>query len=124
LLIVSYPKEQIWYRINIFSERCIGGHKANNFWPTVKSFLSKKSAGGQQIIVLKENNVILNDKKDVCDTFNSFFVNVANDIGKGIIFDENNQPSIDRIRKNTPKNNFDFDFKPTNRHYNKTGEQN
>ena len=86
--------------------------------------MSKKSAGGQQIIVLKENNVILNDKKDVCDTFNSFFVNVANDIGKGIIFDENNQPSIDRIRKNTPKNNFDFDFKPTNRHYNKTGEQN
>jgi hypothetical protein len=28
-----------------------------------------------------------------------FFVNVANDIGKGIIFDENNHPSIDRIRK-------------------------
>ena len=96
MLIVSYPKEQIWYRINIFSERCIGGHKANNFWPTVKSFLSKKSAGGQQIIVLKENNVILNDKKDVCDTFNSFFffINVANDIGiKGIIFDENNHPT-------------------------------
>jgi hypothetical protein len=46
--------------------------------------------------------VILNDKKDVCDTFNSFFINVANDIGKGIIFDENNHPSIDRIRKNTP----------------------
>jgi hypothetical protein len=44
--------------------------------------------------------VILNDKKDVCDTFNSFFINVANDIGKGIIFDENNHPSIDRIRKN------------------------
>jgi hypothetical protein len=32
-----------------------------------------------------------------------FFVNVANDIGKGIIFDENNHPSIDRIRKNAPK---------------------
>ena len=46
--------------------------------------------------------------------FNSFFINVANDIGKGIIFDENNHPSIDRIRKNAPKNNIDFDFKPTN----------
>ena len=43
-----------------------------------------------------------------------FFINVANDIGKGIIFDENNHPSIDRIRKNAPKNNIDFDFKPTN----------
>jgi hypothetical protein len=35
------------------------------------------------------------------------FVNVANDIGKGIIFDENNHPSIDRIIKNAPN-------KPTN----------
>jgi hypothetical protein len=43
-----------------------------------------------------------------------FFINVANDIGKGIIFVENNHPSIDRIRKNAPKNNIDFDFKPTN----------
>jgi hypothetical protein len=66
--------------------------------------LSKKSTGGQQKIVLMENYVILNDKKDVCDTFNSFFINVANDIGKGIIFDENNHPSIDRIRKNASKN--------------------
>jgi hypothetical protein len=36
--------------------------------------LSKKSTGGQQKIVLMENDVILNDKKDVCDTFNSFFL--------------------------------------------------
>ena len=56
-----------------FLERCIGGHKANNFWHTFKPFLSKKSTGGQQKIVLMENDVILNDKKDVCDTFNSFF---------------------------------------------------
>jgi hypothetical protein len=45
-------------------------HKANNFWHTVKPFLT----GGQQKIVLMENDVILNDKKDVCDTFNSFFL--------------------------------------------------
>ena len=53
-------------------------------------------------------------KKDVCDTFNSFFVNVANDIGKGIIFDENNHPSINRFRKIRSKDNLDFDFKPRN----------
>jgi hypothetical protein len=47
------------------------------------------------------------DKKDVCDTFNSFLINIAKDIGKGIIFDENNHPSIDRIIKNAPN-------KPTN----------
>jgi hypothetical protein len=34
---------------------------ANNFWHTVKAFLSKKSTGGQQKIVLMENDVILND---------------------------------------------------------------
>ena len=32
-----------------------------------------------------------------------FFINVANDIGKGIIFDENNHPSIDRIRNQRSK---------------------
>jgi hypothetical protein len=31
------------------------------------------------------------------------FVNAANDIGKGIIFDENNHPSINRIRKKRSK---------------------
>ena len=52
-----------------------------------------------------ENDAILNDKKDIYDTCNSFllFVNVANDISKGIIFDENNNPSIDRIRTIAPK---------------------
>ena len=45
---------QPWYKTEkrsvrtYFSERCIGGHKANNFWHTVNSFLSKKSTGGQQ----------------------------------------------------------------------------
>ena len=43
-----------------------------------------------------------------------FIINVSNDICRGIIFDENNHPSIDRIRKNAPKNNIDFDFRPTN----------
>ena len=67
-----------------------------------------------------ENDVILNDKKDVCDTFNFFFfINVANDIGKGIIFDENNHPSIDRIRKNAPKEQDRFRFQTNkHRHYN------
>jgi hypothetical protein len=35
----------------------------NIFWHTVKPFLSQNSTGGQQKIVLMENDVILNDKK-------------------------------------------------------------
>jgi hypothetical protein len=66
-------------------------------------------------------NVLIVEKDD---TFNSFFfgVNVANDIDKEIIFDENNQPGIDRIRTKRSQNNFDC--KPTNRHYNKAVQQN
>ena len=107
--------------IPYFLERCIGGYKANNLWPTVKLFLLTKSTGGQQKIALMENDVILNDKKDVSDTFNSFLENIANDIGKkGFIFDENNHPSIARIRKKRSKQQLWFWFQTNkHRHYSK-----
>jgi hypothetical protein len=41
-----------------------------------------------------------------------FFVNVANDIGKDVIFDGNSHPSILKIKNNTQHNTL-FDFKPT-----------
>jgi len=77
-----------------FQERFAGGQKSKHFYSTVKTFLSKKSTGCQQKIVLVDNDKILNNTKDVCDTFNTFFVNVANDIGKDITFDESSHPSI------------------------------
>ena len=56
----------------------------------------------------------MNNTKDVCDTFNTFFVNVANDIGKDVIFDGNSHPSILKIKNNTQRqHNTLFDFKPT-----------
>ena len=96
-----------------FQERCAGGQKSKHFYSTIKPFLSKKSTGCQQKVVLVENDKILNNTKDVCDTFNTFFVNVANDIGKGIIFDENSHPSISKIKANTQHNTL-FEFQPTN----------
>ena len=54
----------------------------------------------------------MNNTKDICDTFNTFFVNVANDIGKDVIFDGNSHPSILKIKNNTQHNTL-FDFKPT-----------
>jgi hypothetical protein len=47
-----------------------------------------------------ENDKIVNNTKDICDTFNTFFVNVANDIGKDVIFDGNSHPSILKIKNN------------------------
>jgi hypothetical protein len=41
-----------------------------------------------------------------------FFVNVANDIGKDVIFYGNSHPSILKIKNNTQHNRL-FDFKPT-----------
>ena len=41
-----------------------------------------------------------------------FFVNVANDIGKDVIFDGISHPSILKIKNNTQHNTL-FDFKPT-----------
>ena len=77
-------------------------------------FIKKKSIGSQQKIVLVENDKIVNNTKDVCDTFNTFFVNVANDIGKEVIFDGNSHPSILKIKNNTQRqHNTLFDFKPT-----------
>jgi hypothetical protein len=46
--------------------------------------LSKKSTGGKQKIVLMENDVILNDKKDVCDTFNFFYMGLSFFWGSGV----------------------------------------
>jgi orotidine-5'-phosphate decarboxylase len=50
----------------------------------------------------------------LCDTFNTFFVNVTNDIGKEVIFDGNSHPSILKIKNNTQRqHNTLFDFKHT-----------
>jgi hypothetical protein len=56
-----------------FQERCTGGQKSKHFYTTVKPLLSKKSTGSQQKIVLVENDKIVNNTKDICDTFNTFF---------------------------------------------------
>ena len=89
-----------------FQERYTGGQKSKHFYTTVKPFLSKKSTGSQQKIVLVEN--------DICDTINTFFVNVAYDIGKDVIFDGNSHPSTCILKiKNTTQHNTLFDFKPT-----------
>ena len=79
---------------NYFLERCTGGHKADKFWPTIKPFLSKKGNSSSGKIILEENGSILSDSKKVCETFNSFYVNVAKDIGKDFVFEEDTHPSI------------------------------
>ena len=98
-----------------FLERCVGGQKSTDFWPTIKPFLSKKCKSGDNTIVLNENNTVLSDPKDICDTFNHFYVNVANDIGKDVVFDKENHSSLNAIKLNAPvPSDSNFEFKHTN----------
>ena len=96
-----------------FLERCVGGEKSSDFLPTIKPFLSKKCKSGDNTIVLNENDKILNDPKEISDTFNEFYVNVANDIGKDVNFDKDNHCSLNAINQNVNlPSDSKFEFKP------------
>ena len=60
-----------------FIERCTGGPKSKDFWSTVKPFLTNKGCTNQKETILQENKTIVTDQKEVCETLNNFFVNVA-----------------------------------------------
>ena len=83
-----------------FFERCAGGPKSKDFWQTIKPFLSKKGLDGSSTIILSENDKIISDQTEFCNTFNNFFINVAKDIGNDCIqYDSifSNYPSIKTI---------------------------
>ena len=100
-----------------FYERCAGGLKSKDFWPTIKPFLSKKGQGGGTSFVLSEGGKVVTDQTEVCSIFNNFFVNVAKDIGTGGTQYEDNfsdHPSIKNIKENLPENLPQFSFRPVN----------
>ena len=39
-----------------FQERCVGGTKSDNFWKTIKPYLSKKNTSGPSKVILTENS--------------------------------------------------------------------
>lgn len=96
-----------------FFERCAGGPKSKDFWPTIKPFLSKKGSDGGSEILLSENDKIISDQKQVCEVFNDFFVNVAKDIGNstGNTHNLSTHPSVMKISENIPKDTPNFSFK-------------
>ena len=100
-----------------FYERCAGGPKSKDFWPTIKPFLSKKACGGGNEVILCEKDKIVSEQPEVCELFNDHFVNVAKDIGKSSDHskdDFSDHPSITKILENTPQCESDqkFTFKP------------
>ena len=92
-----------------FQERCVGGCKSANFWSTIKPYLSKRSNQGQSKIILTEDNEAISNDSEVAETFNNYFVNVAEDIGKDYMFDPKDHPSLNKIKElNLKKDAFSF----------------
>lgn len=83
-----------------FIERCVGGSKCKNFWPTIKPFLTNKGTVVQKDTILNENGKLICDQSEVCDIFNDFFVNVAKDIGDTNVVVDHTHPSIQAINSN------------------------
>ena len=96
-----------------FLERCGGGPKSKDFWPTIKPFLSKKSVSrGSQEIIIKENEDLISNQSEVCEKLNDFYVNIAKNIG--IDAQENvsqTHPSVSKIIE-TQNTNNQFHFQP------------
>ena len=94
-----------------FIERCVGGCKAKDFWPTVKPFLSNKSNYVLKDTILLENDKLINDQQEVCDIFNNFFVNVAKNIGDNSVPINSEHPSLLKIQENLTVQSV-LNFKP------------
>ena len=56
-----------------FYERCIGGPKSKDFWPTIKPFITNKGSNFSNDVILNENDNIINNQEEVANTFNNFF---------------------------------------------------
>ena len=57
-----------------FIERCLGGCKTKDFWPTVKPFLTNKGTIVNKDTILYENEKLVNDQQEVCDIFNNLLM--------------------------------------------------
>ena len=104
--------------------------KIKKFWKTIKPFLTSKQPSSNNII-LKEDDKIITDERDVCNIFNDFFSHVAMDIGfkddipddfqtadgfAKIIDKHANHPSVIKIRENIQTQQY-FYFTAVNDKY-------
>ena len=64
-----------------FKNHCIKGDR-QNFWKSIQPYLDRKSDGSDGTIVLREEDRIVTEAKEVCEVFNSYFVNIAQSIGR------------------------------------------
>lgn len=96
-----------------FKNKAEHSENPRDFWNAYRPFLHSRKSNQANDIILKENENIITDKKQVAEIFNEFFVNIANQAGEvtettyGKDFSEH--PSIKAILTNrVTKNTFTF----------------
>ena len=89
-----------------FHSHCNENSKPGDFWKCIMPFLSKSTKSERNMILkesIKENDTttehIITDKQDICNIFNTFFTNVANNIGENDSIDFENECISDVIGK-------------------------
>ena len=105
-----------------FENKCHNVHKNNkHFWQVIKPFITDKSKSSNQNVMLYEDAALISDPHLVADTFNQYFINVAQDTTEPenvnntdveAIFDHyKNHPSIKLITENIENTEL-FTFAP------------
>ena len=78
------------------------------FWHTIKPFMHCKRSNSEGTYHLKENGVLVTDKKDVAEIFNNFFSLIQNVSDSNAAADISAHPSIAAIRKECVAAHFEF----------------
>ena len=63
-------------------DKCASVKNGKEFWQNMKPLISNNIREENNDIVLLNDNVIVNDQRDVCNLLNDYFVNVTKDIGE------------------------------------------
>ena len=88
------------------------GPKSEDFWPTIKPFLSQKSTKkSDEPIILKETNEkLVSEQSKIAERLNTFYINIAENIRiNSNVQNDVTHPSVQKIRAYLGLNeNFDF----------------
>ena len=78
----------------------------STFWKKVKPYLTKEGHHNRCDLQLSEGGRIITDQKEVAETINNYFINVAVDIENKIKPDNGyvDHPGINNIREHLPQN--------------------
>ena len=104
-----------------FMKYCSKNTSPKQFWQCFKPFFTDKNSNTTTNIILKDNNQIISDTKEVCELLNNFFITIADEIDQPTtvynndlsnIYDKyNNHVSVTKIKQfHKHTNVFSFQY--------------